>query len=241
MRCCFTTLVKKFYDIYDVEKRETEATFEATRAVLNDYFAPKKNVQMEIYNFRSCKQNDQQSLDEFVTELRTLAKNCELANVDNEILQQVIQNCKSNQLRRRVLRELSDILTMGRMLGQSHRQAAAMESSEHVQHVSQRQRGSANRHGRKPERGGQHYANSSMQRGRGLSVKPRDRAPPKVNTCRACGYEYPHKQTCPAKGKTARNRIISVGAVGRGNIMLWRFNYSPIQKRSTTIESELKV
>ena len=41
-----------------------------------------------------------------------------------------------------------------------------------------------------------------MQRGCGLSVKPLDRAPPKVNTCRACGYEYPHKQTCPAKGKT---------------------------------------
>ena len=140
-------------------------------------------MQITIYNFRSCKQNDQQSLDEFDTELRTLAKNCEFANVDNEILQQVIQNCKSNQLRRRALREpektLSDILTMGRMLEQSHRQAAAMESSDNVQHVSQRQLGSANRHGRKPERGRQHYANSSMQRGRGLSVKPRDRAPRK--------------------------------------------------------------
>ena len=113
--------------------------FEATRTVLNDYFVPKKNVQ--IYNFRSCKQNDQQSLDEFVTELWTLAKNCEFANVDKEILQQVIQNCKSNQLRRRALREpdktLSDILTMGRMLEQSHRQAAAMENSDSVQHVSQ--------------------------------------------------------------------------------------------------------
>ena len=134
--------------------------FEATRTVLNDYFVPKKNVQ--IYNFRSYKQNDQQSLDEFVTELWTLAKNCEFANVDKEILQQVIQNCKSNQLRRRALREpdktLSDILTMGRMLEQSHRQAAAMESSDHVKHVSQRQLGSANRHGRKPERG-----NSIMQ------------------------------------------------------------------------------
>ena len=67
----------------------------ATRTVLNDYFAPKKNVQMEIYNFRSCKQNDQHTLDEFVTELRTLAENCEFA--DKEILQQVIQNYKSNQ------------------------------------------------------------------------------------------------------------------------------------------------
>ena len=131
--CCFTMRHLRR------GKRETEAMFEATRTVLNDYFVPKKNVQ--IYNFRSCKQNDQQSLDEFVTELWTLAKNCEFANVDKEILQQVIQNCKSNQLRRRALREpdktISDILTMGRMFEQSYRQAAAMENSDSVQHVSQ--------------------------------------------------------------------------------------------------------
>ncbi|XP_052806251.1 uncharacterized protein K02A2.6-like [Mya arenaria] len=205
---------EKVYDIYDVEKRDTDATFEATRKVLNDYFAPKKNVQMEIYNFRSCKQHDTQSLDEFVTELRTLAKNCEFTNVDKEILQQVIQNCRSNQLRRRALREpdkaLCDILTMGRMLEQSDRQAAVMENSDTVQRVSQRPRGSVNRRGHKRERGGQHYANSGMRRGLsakprdhpGLSARPRDRAPLNENTCRACGYEYPHKQTCPAKGKT---------------------------------------
>jgi len=46
------------------------------------------------------------SLDESVIELRTLAKNCEFINVDREILQEVTQNYKSNQLRRCVLREL---------------------------------------------------------------------------------------------------------------------------------------
>ena len=46
------------------------------------------------------------SLDESVIELWTLAKNCEFINVDREILQEVTQNYKSNQLRRRVLREL---------------------------------------------------------------------------------------------------------------------------------------
>ena len=35
---------------------------------------------MEIYNFRLHKQSDDQTLDEFVTELWTLAKNCEFAD-----------------------------------------------------------------------------------------------------------------------------------------------------------------
>ena len=40
---------------------------------------------MEIYNFRSYKQKEGQSLDEFVTELRKLAKNCEFTDTDKEI------------------------------------------------------------------------------------------------------------------------------------------------------------
>jgi Leu/Phe-tRNA-protein transferase len=62
-------------------------------------------------------------LDEFVIELRKLTKNCQFANTDNEILTQVIQNCKSNRLRRRALKEpdrtLDDLLTMGRALKSS--------------------------------------------------------------------------------------------------------------------------
>ncbi|VDI12352.1 Hypothetical predicted protein [Mytilus galloprovincialis] len=93
------------YDIYDAEKGETEASYTATKQVLTTYFEPKKNTQMEVYKFRTHKQKEGQSLDEFVTELRKLAKTCEFTNVDKEILSQVIQNCKSNRLRRRALRE----------------------------------------------------------------------------------------------------------------------------------------
>lgn len=86
---------------------------------------------MEVYTFRCCKQKDGQSLDEFVTELRKLSKNCEFNDVDREILSQVIQNCKSKQLRRRALREsdkgLQDILDLGRAMEISDTQAQAME------------------------------------------------------------------------------------------------------------------
>ena len=49
--------------------------------MLTDYIRLRKNTQIEIYNFRSYKQ----SLDEFVTELRKLAKNCEITDTDKEI------------------------------------------------------------------------------------------------------------------------------------------------------------
>ncbi|VDI24830.1 Hypothetical predicted protein [Mytilus galloprovincialis] len=122
---------ERVYDIYDAEKKQTLATYDATKKVLKDYFDPKKNIQTEIYKFRCYKQLDGQSLDEFVTELRKLSKNCKFANIDSEILTQVIQNCKSNRLRRRALREpdktLDDILATGRALEMADSQALTME------------------------------------------------------------------------------------------------------------------
>ena len=93
------------FDIYEAQKGETETTYTATLKVLSDYFRPRKNTQMEIYTFRNCKQKEGQTLDEYLTELRKLAKHCEFTDIDKEILSQLIQHCRSNQLRRRALRE----------------------------------------------------------------------------------------------------------------------------------------
>jgi len=179
------------YDIYDAEKKDTEATFEATKKVLKDYFDPKKNIQMEIYKFRSYKQLDGQPLDEFVTELRKLAKNCQFANTDNEILTQVIQNCKSNRLRRRALREpdttLDDLLTMGRALEMADAQALTMErDSVNKIHTTQR-------------------SQPHTPRGYKQNIRPHnhnDKGKQQKRSCRNCGGQFPHKIECPAKGKT---------------------------------------
>ena len=55
------------YDIYEAEKGDSNSTYAATKDVLANNFEPKKNLQMEIYNFGNCKQKEEQSLDEFVT------------------------------------------------------------------------------------------------------------------------------------------------------------------------------
>ena len=175
------------YDIYDAEKGETEATYAATKQVLKTYFEPKKNTQMEVYKFRSYKQNEGQSLDEFVTELRKLAKTCEFQNVDSEILSQVIQNCRSNRLRRRALREpdktLNDILTLGRTLELSDAQATEMERQS-INKITAARKPKQTNIRQTPRPPGHTQRRSSS------------------NKCRNCGGEFPHRNgPCPAKGK----------------------------------------
>ena len=68
---------ERVYDIYDAEKGPEEPDYEATKKILTTYFEPKINVIMEVYSFRNCRQSDEQSLEEYVTELRQLAKTCQ--------------------------------------------------------------------------------------------------------------------------------------------------------------------
>ncbi|XP_062593850.1 uncharacterized protein LOC134255343 [Saccostrea cucullata] len=147
---------------------------------------PRKNTQMEIYTFRNCKQKQGQTLDEYLTELRKFAKHCEFTNTDKEILSQIIQSCRSNQLRRRALREpdkgLEDIIQLGRSLELSDSQAQAME--RHVDQTVNKLHVRSSRQSSGASRGGKRYQST--------------RKPDKH--CWKCGGVFPHKgdKPCPA-------------------------------------------
>ena len=172
------------YDIYEAEKGDSSSTYDATKEVLTSYFKPKRNVQMEIFNFRSCKQKANQSLDDFVTELRKLAKNCEFTDTDAEILSQVIQYCSSSRLRKRALREpnksLTEIIELGRSLELADMQVAAIEdeavnSIEHTQY-------------RKPS--DRYQPNPAQHSDKTVDKTAKTKNPPRQNvpkTCRNCG------------------------------------------------------
>ena len=203
------------HDIYDAEKSshaaDTASTYEGTKTILNNYFMPKINVQMEIYTFRKCHQRDDQSLDEYATELRQLARNCNFNDVDGEMLSQIIQHCRSNRLRRRALREndksLSDILTLGRSLELSDRQANTIESEQkHDVHRVFEKRGNKSYKTQQTEHKWQRH--SQMPPNSKTCEKPRHKSQHLHNTphagndkCRNCGGHYPHAESCPAKGK----------------------------------------
>ena len=181
----------RVYDIYEAEKGETAATYTATKKVLKEYSDPKRNIQIDIYSFRTYRQEEGQTLDNFVTELRKKAKDCAFENVDKEILSAVIQNCRSSRLRRRALREadktLDDILKMGRALEMADSHANTMERGEQSIPVN--------------KIGARKQKTPNKQFATGGSRHPRQRRRTKSSKCRQCGGEYPHVGDCPAKGQ----------------------------------------
>ena len=104
-----------------------------TKATLLGYFAPRRNVEYEVYVFRQAAQLPTETLDKFHARLRQLAKNCEFADVDREVRSQIIQRCVLGKVRDKGLIHanitLLDLLTFGHTLEATHMQSQAMASN----------------------------------------------------------------------------------------------------------------
>lgn len=136
---------------------------------------------MEIYNFRSYKQKEGQSLDEFVTELRKLAKNCEFTDTDKEInsltnyTKLQVKSTTTTSSQRATDKGLEDIIQLGRAMELSDTQSQAMEWTETINKVSkfvQKQKPQQKTKQRYTRLGEAHKSNSR---------------------CWNCGGQFPHR------------------------------------------------
>ena len=176
-------------DLFDT-LTDTGTDYKTAMDKLDAYFTPKKNIDFEVFQFRQAKQNEGETLDQFVTRLRKLAFTCEFTDLEKELKSAVIQNCKSKQLRRYALREddltLDKLTAKARALEISERQAKGMEEltvtdSVSVNRLSQQDQPGAR--SKKPQQ-----LQSAMKSG--------------TTQCRKCGGNWPHSQgPCPAAGK----------------------------------------
>ena len=66
-------------------------SYNNTKATLSAHFAPQKNVQFEIFNFRRAIQLPEESVSVFHARLLKLSKHCEFSDVAGEVKTQLIQ------------------------------------------------------------------------------------------------------------------------------------------------------
>lgn len=108
--------------------------FKDAEKALDDYFVKKKNVAFERHVLRQAMQNSQETMDNFITRLRQLIVSCEYpADQKNDIIRdQVIEKCKSQRLRVRLLRKkdltLEKIQQMARLHEAAETQAKQIEN-----------------------------------------------------------------------------------------------------------------
>jgi len=75
-----------------------------------EYVNPRKNTVFERYRFWGCKQQESETIDQFITELKTRAKSCEFGDQhDLMIRDRIVFGVRDTRLKERLLRESSDL------------------------------------------------------------------------------------------------------------------------------------
>ncbi len=159
---------------------------------LDVYFKPAKNVIYERYVFGCCKQEERESIDNFVTRLREKAATCDYGGLKDEMIRdKIVLGITNEGTRRRLLSEKKlTLLTAIEMCRTAEQTAirmramdvASMPSAETVHAVA-----------RKPFK--------SNQRKQSNSPRLVDTS----RTCRYCGNVHSRgRDCCPAYGKTCR-------------------------------------
>jgi hypothetical protein len=83
-------------------------TTEQLRKAFREFCSPQKNVTYERHKFNIRNQTESESIDQYVTELRTLASTCEFENLkDGLIRDRVICGIRNQALEEGLLREAS--------------------------------------------------------------------------------------------------------------------------------------
>ncbi|XP_014677179.1 PREDICTED: uncharacterized protein LOC106817048, partial [Priapulus caudatus] len=106
--------------------------YAAVKTKLTRYFAPKRNVEFEVFTFRQASQKSEETLDQFHARLQSLSKNCEFADKGKEIKSQIIQKCQLQKVRDKGLCEptftLEQLLTYGRTVESTRHHSQAIAS-----------------------------------------------------------------------------------------------------------------
>ena len=146
--------------------------FKSAVKVLTKYFEPEKNVIYQTYVFRLATQGKEESIDEFHTRLRGLAKHCEFADADFEIKLQIVTNGTSSRLRKKALQDPTYTLTNMLIDGRKYETRSAQADGIEEQFKT------------KPKE----------------NINTTTMATSTKKKCYYCGFDYPHEnRPCPAK------------------------------------------
>ena len=91
-------------DIFETLE-DTGTDLDTALMKLTAYFEPRKNIPFERHNFRETNQLQGETIKQYAIRLKHQVKFCEYDNPDDMIHDQIIEQCLSTRLRRRLLRE----------------------------------------------------------------------------------------------------------------------------------------
>lgn len=165
------------------------------------YFIPKKNLTYERYKFFNMRQGSNESIEQFVTELKNQAKQCEFADLNDDLVKTtLITGMKDEILREKLLQNQEKQL-------QTVIQSCIIWENTKIQNQQIRSTPTeVNSINKKYNAGNQRHMHPKYGRNMNPNFTSADQRRSKLdnhhNTCMKCGKYHSFREKCPAYGKT---------------------------------------
>jgi hypothetical protein len=190
-------------EIYDALGQNKTKAVDAIK-VITDHFTPAPRKDSAILAFRKLKQIQGETIDAFTSRLIIEARKNSLANAEDHIRLQLIAGAISNKIRIKSEAEdisLNDLIIYARTVESLHDHHAQQPHS--LDDIKQEQVNQVYKHNNHRQYHNNNHQNHNQHKQSTHNHNHSNKNP--SNTCGTCGYEYPHKNSCPAKGKKCNN------------------------------------
>ena len=125
---CIGSKGREIYDTFNFENDEDKITLSVIITKFDEYCTPRKNLTYLRHKFFTYRQKEGQSFDDFVTQLKKLASNCEFSILTESLIRDIIVvGILDNRLRERMLRDTE--LTLEKAVSMGH---SAEETNKHI-------------------------------------------------------------------------------------------------------------
>ena len=116
-------------EVFDTLGVADGATYDQTLAALDEKFDVPRNVSYERSVFHNARQKEKESIEQYVTRLRTLSRYCEYGNlIDEHIRDQVVATCTAGKLRKQLLSTPNLTLDRLRELGRTYENSTLLST-----------------------------------------------------------------------------------------------------------------
>lgn len=186
---------RKIYRNFKFQTEEDSLTYATVLGKFEEYCNPRKNVTLSRFQFLTARQ-EAESFDEFVTRIKSLSQECELGELCDSLVRDVIIIGTNNlRLQEKLLAE-SD-LTLERAV----KAGRTAELTTHRLGILQRETKSVN-YTKKSSSNKKNMEQLQQQRpGRSGTQNSSDNTNDKIQNCRFCSFSRYHGN-CPAYGQT---------------------------------------
>lgn len=224
---CIGPQAKEIYDTFQFAEGEA-MRYNTVIAKFDEHFNPRKNLTFNRYNFLTARQRDNETFDEFYTRLRKLSQDCELNDLRDSLLKDlIIIGIRDKKLRERFLREneinLEAVLRNGRASEASKKQSTELNkinnetANAEIHHINERRSTPTGQHRQLGNRNRQQnqqkevifkckFCSGTHQRGS---------CPAFEKTCNKCNKKGHYSKCCKSKSKSYQPK--GVGAVDCNN------------------------